>query len=123
VGFEIPLAVVGAGGSDTFVILLPIEGSIDGNPWTTGNVSVSGQLVTDAQPTLLEATGFDARDANGLGELVLVTTALAQLDSIGTAAVLARLEIQFVPEPASALLLGSGILALAMQRRRSARCE
>jgi hypothetical protein len=114
---EIPLSVVGVGGSLTFNVLGLATGTITGNPWQLGVVTVSGAV--SGVTTVLTAAGFDNRSVGGTGTLQLVTPALFSLsggqDSTPT---IATLTLNFVPEPGTALLLGSGIASLVVLGRR-----
>jgi hypothetical protein len=63
-------------------------------------------------------TGSDSRTPGGLGQVTLVTP--IRVNSIiagGTIPVFGVLTVNFVPEPGTALLLGSGIAVLAALRR------
>jgi hypothetical protein len=66
-----------------------------------GNV-VSGPLVT------LVGTGFDLRTGAGGGHLQLVSPNAMTLGELGSIPTLMTLSIEFVPEPATALLLAGG---------------
>ncbi len=115
----IPLGIVGTGGVVNFTVL-GTAATLTANPWTTGFVTVTGQLLTDTEPITFEATGSDNRDASGFGTLTLVTTALANLGGLGTTPAIAILEINFIPEPGTILLVGMGVAGLATFGRRRA---
>jgi hypothetical protein len=139
----IPLNIIGVGGQATFLVLGSAS-TLAGNPWTTGDVTVTGGLnsgdigddpfcTAAATPfpcctgaglgrcDQFNSTGADSRDpGTGLGQLKLVTTALATLGALGTVPTLAELTIN-LPEPASAAagLAAIGALALLARARRS----
>jgi hypothetical protein len=93
--------------------------SVAGAPWTTGpaavnNVNTPGGSVL---PTLT-LTGYDNRNAAGLGMVQLVTPIQFNLgggSSVGTHGVLT---LNFVPEPGTMLLVGTGLAAIAYLSRR-----
>jgi len=138
----IPLTIIGVGGQATFNVL-GTASTLDANPWTTNQVVVAGGLASttpfanpfctaagDPYPCCTAAgtgrcdqfidSGYDDRDGTtGLGELKLVTTALATLGALGTVPTLAALTIT-LPEPTSAAagLAAMGALALLARRAR-----
>jgi hypothetical protein len=113
----IPLSIVGTGGTVNFSVL-GTASTLDANPWTTGAVTVTGKLLTDPEPITFEDEGVDARDAGGFGQLKLVTTAFANLGGLGTVPALAVLDITFVPEPGTLMLVAAGVAGLATFGRR-----
>jgi hypothetical protein len=126
----IPLGVLGAGGTQAFTWLGgAISGAIRANPYQLGRVTVMGTFGTNP-PTVQTATGFDNRMDQGghvgAGTIQLVAPATVDVLGLGTLGALAIVTVTTpgapVPEPATALLLGAGLCALAALRRsRSAR--
>jgi len=120
---DIPLTVIGSGGSTTGVFLSGLfPFTVQGNPWTTAPVTSSGAFQTFGITTVLTAAGFDNRDASGQGTLQLVTPALIHWAGgggyDGDSPIISVMTLDFVPEPGTVLLLGSGIAALVVLGRR-----
>ncbi|HTF36329.1 MAG TPA: hypothetical protein VK714_21815 [Myxococcota bacterium] len=120
-GAVLPLDVVGVGGSVPYsspVLGSTISGTIAGTPWTTGSISVPG---VNGLPALT-AAGFDARYANGIGSIRLVTgfqVTVANISTIsGPLFGTATLDLTFVPELGTAMLLAAGVLGLSALRRQ-----
>jgi hypothetical protein len=63
-------------------------------------------------------TGGDFRTAMGLGSVVLVTPARADTGAAGILAIFGLQQLNFVPEPGTLLLLGSGVAGLGLLGRR-----
>jgi hypothetical protein len=116
---EIPLAVVGAGGTQMFHVLTIVAGTVSANPYQLGMVTLMGSL--NGNPHTALGTGIDNRTAAGKGTLVLVTPTVVNMGVLGTIASISTLTLTYVPEPGTLLLLGGGVawLAAAGRRRRS----
>lgn len=116
----IPLDVVGAGGTTTVSAsgsLLHI--TVLGSPWQVTDTTVTGNF---DGATVLTGDGFDNRTAAGRGTLQLVSPTRIKLFSggFGLNAILpsvATLTLEYVPEPGTLLLLGSGVAGLALLGR------
>jgi hypothetical protein len=117
---EIPLAVVGVGGSQMFHLLTIIDAAVVANPYQLGMVTMMGNL-NGANHTHT-GTGVDNRTAAGNGTLVLVSPSVIDLGALGSMASIATLTLTYVPEPGTLLLLGAGVAGLAAigQGRRRA---
>lgn len=122
-GVMIPLDGVGVGGSEPYSSPVgggTVSGTITGAPWAIGSVGTTDNAGTQT------ASGFDARTPDGLGAVRLVTsfdvsTNILAGPSIGG---IATLDLNFVPEPDTAMLLATGLCALAgYDRRRRQRNE
>jgi hypothetical protein len=113
---SVPLSVVGGGG----VVAVPpgtttasIHVTVVGAPWTAGTAAVGTVTVMGFQHG--PASGTSSTAANS-GAIRLVTPIFVSTD-IGPSAVVPGfgfLDLHFVPEPGTLLLLGSGIAGLVM---------
>src|SRR5690606_19245780 len=115
---EIPLGVVGVGGTQTFHVLSLVAGNIFANPYQLGMVTLMGQL--NGVDHTIVGTGVDNRNPDGSGTLVLISPTTVSLGPIGQLAALATLTLTYAaPEP-GAMLLGAAALAslLAGARRK-----
>jgi len=117
---EQPLSVLGVGGTVAGTTPTPATLSLTGNSWQLGTVTVDG-VTSGGNPISNSATGFDARDANGVGTLQLVTGAYFDIvaGTGETVPIVATLQLEFVPEPSTVILLGTGVAALALRGRRA----
>jgi hypothetical protein len=117
-GVVLPLDVAGVGGSVPYSSPVGFSGTITGSPWTTGSISVPPGVIGDPA---LTAAGLDARDANGIGSIRLVTWFQVSVANISTLSGplpgTATLNLTFVPEPGTAMLLAAGVLGLSALRR------
>ena len=105
----VPLSVVGVGG--TTDVSLFVNVTVIGAPWVTTTAAIG---------TLTAMGGTTGGGAAGGGSVTLVTPVFISTN-IGASAVLpsfATLTLNFVPEPGTLLLLGSGIAGLAALGRR-----
>jgi hypothetical protein len=99
--------------------------SILGAPWTAGVATVTG---VTGQPTpnggtngtTLMVTGVNALTPGGGGTLTLVSPGRVIVSTGNRLPVIGTLVLNYVPEPGTLLLLGSGALGLAILGRRRA---
>ncbi len=119
IGGLITINGFGAGGA---------KASLAGAPWTIGTAVASTGTTANGGPTATFArSGFAHGPASGTtstarrgGVVQLVTpiqiaTTLPGMERIGF---IAQLTLVFIPEPGTALLLGAGLAALAVGRRK-----
>lgn len=114
---SIPLSAVGAAGAKAFWGGGGVSVTAIGAGWSAGNVALT--LPTSMGVRTTSFAGYDAR-VGGVGTLQLVTPIRVDSNVAAPFVIWSSLTLTFVPEPASALLLGMGTLALAwLGRRRS----
>jgi hypothetical protein len=118
ISLEIPLGVVGVGGTQMFHALTLVGGTIFANPYQLGMLTLMGALNT--APHTLTSTGFDARSAGGAGQLVLVSPTTVNLGPLGTLAAISTLTLG-VPEPGTLALVLLGVAGLAARGWRQGR--
>jgi hypothetical protein len=110
----VPLTVVGQGGQVT--VMGAVNLTVVGAPWTTGTAAI-GTLTQMGGVSPLSNTGAPS------GNLTLVTPIFISTN-IGAFAVVpafATLNLHFVPEPGTLVLLGSGVVGLLAAGRSRAR--
>ena len=111
----VPLDPVGLGGSATFS-----DGRFAvtalGAPWTLGTAVIATSTIMGFAHGPASGT---TTTANPSGVLRLVSPVFVStgLESVPRVALFGMVELHFVPEPATALLLGSGVAGLAWAAR------
>jgi hypothetical protein len=125
----VPLKYIGGGGMGNAVVAgLPV--TVVGAIWSNLGVNATTptkvvKIVNAAAgiPVTITATAYDKRTAGGAGTVQLVAPVNAKLNGglLGTLPVVGILTLQFVPEPGTLLLVGSGIVGLVAFGRKRAR--
>ncbi len=126
-------ATVGVGGILTLGRYAGIRVSVINNPWTVGTRAISNIPTDNGGSTTYTAMGFVHGPASGGASSAALTSAVINvitpqevetLDIPGNNARIAlftRLEIHVIPEPGLMLLLGSGVVGLAVIGRHRMR--
>jgi hypothetical protein len=119
----VPLSGIGQTGRLAFG---PYGSYIDARAWTTGvaPVTINGvTLTTNVSNVILPIamTGSDNRTAGGLGVVTLVAPAGLMSTLGGPFPLFVGMTLTFVPEPGTLLLLGSGIVGIAIIGRKRTR--
>jgi hypothetical protein len=116
----VPLQYFGGGGQGTAVVA-GIPATVIGAPWsnlgadaTTPTRVLKLQFVSGGIPVTVTGTAFDKRTAGGAGSVQLVAPVSIKLlgGGLGTLPAIGVLELQFVPEPGTLLLVGAGLAGL-----------
>jgi len=126
---SVPLKYIGGGGNGMAVVAgLPV--TVIGAVWnnlgvnaTTPTKTLKIQKAAAGIPITITVTAFDKRTPGGAGTLQLVAPVNAKLAAggLGILPVVGVLTLQFVPEPGTLLLVGSGIVGLVAFGRKRAR--
>lgn len=112
----IPLSGLGVAGRTSFG---PYGSYIDAQSWTTGTAvaTVNGVALTmNGVPIVM--TGFDSRSPGGTGFVRLVAPGGFMSTLGGNFPLFVSMTLNFIPEPGTLLLLGSGVAGLALLGRR-----
>ena len=120
----VPLSVIGVPGA-TVMVMSGGGGIINvtGSGWTTGFRTIMHPVTTTAggtqvSPTTGSSAGADLRTPGGGGTLVLISPTTIRTNLAGDIPSFAVLTLNFIPEPGTLLLLGSGVAGLALLGRR-----
>lgn len=126
---DVPLKYIGGGGTGMASVAgLPV--TVVGATWTNLGVTGPGDVntimimqVAAGNPVTLTASAYDNRTVNGAGTVQLVAPVLAKIfgGNLGNLPVVGILKLQFVPEPGTLLLVGSGVVGLVAFGRKRAR--
>jgi len=116
----------------TWWMFTPVRLSIYGAPWTLGTVTVDNSATTNSfGPVFATTRGFLHGPASNTSTaalagalLQLVTPMQVPMISVyhyGSIGYFGKLTLRFIPEPGSLLLVGSGVVGLALMGWRRAR--
>ena len=116
----VPMSGLGVSGRQAFG---PYGSFIDAQAWQTGVVpiTVAGVTLTTDNGAPIFTTGYDNRTAGGLGTVKLVAPGGLMSTLGGNLPLYVFMQLTFVPEPGTLLLLGSGIAGLAIIGRKRMR--
>ena len=115
----VPLTPVGQGGSATVGTLVNITAI--GAPWTTGTAAVGTVGIAGFKHGAASLTSSTVGAQGGSIRLVTPVFVSTNIGASAVVPVFGILDLTFVPEPATLLLLGSGIAGLIMTGRKRAR--
>ncbi len=118
----VPLSGMGAAGRQMFG---PYGSWIDAQSWQTGvaTPTVAGVGLTTDNGALHQTTGYDNRTPGGNGTIKLVAPGGLMSTLGGNLPLFVSMTLNFVPEPGTLLLLGSGIAGLAILGRKKQRAR
>ena len=116
----VPLSGMGQAGRVGFG---PYGSYIDAQSWTaaTATPTVGGSPVLDDYGVPFYTTGYDARTPGGFGVVKLVAPGGLMSTLGGDLPLFVSMTLNFVPEPGTLLLVGSGVAGLAMLGRKRMR--
>lgn len=134
---SIPLDPIGEGGTAAGFAPPPLDTVLSaltiGMLWTTGTATANDVIVDGVPGQSLSRSGFDQRDANGLGPIRLVTASEMEICQIPPdplqcgdpqqtgffvrVPTFATLDLVFLPEPCTGALLALGLTALVRKSR------
>lgn len=117
---SVPLSPIGVGGSAT--LQGPVNVSVYGAPWTSGTAMVGAFGYFQTITGFVHGPSSNTSTAAQRGGTLQLVTPIAITTNLGVdnqAFAFGILTVRFVPEAATAMLLGSGIVVLCAMGRRS----